>query len=53
MGVVLLFNYLKYIRRYLVNVLSAYLIKNYSTDVDIKTQQSCREENNGVRSLVE
>lgn len=43
MVVVLLFNYLKYIRRYLVNVLSAYLIKNYSTDTDIRTQQPCRE----------
>lgn len=32
-----LFNYLKYIRRYLVNVLAAYLIKNYSRDMDRRT----------------
>lgn len=51
--VVSLFNYLKYIRSYLVNVLSAYLIKNYSTDMDIRSQQSCIEENNGVRSIIE
>lgn len=53
MVAVLFFNYLKYIRRYLVNVLPAYLIKNYSTDMDIRTQQFCREENNGVQSLIE
>lgn len=53
MVVVLLFNYLKYVRRHSVNALPAYLIKNYSTDMHIRAQQSCREENNGVQSLTE